>query len=130
LRATSVGVEVELVGDATWLWLDRREVGGVERDGVAVDVGDGKGNFEGGDGGDAAVELTMGWVKPGIWPERAGVEAVGAGVGGEVEVEGAVFLEEDEDVLHFLAEELEFGRVGEEWLVLNWNLAKRNIGEC
>jgi hypothetical protein len=36
-----------------------------------------------------------------------GVEAVRAGKGAEVEVEGAVFLEQDEDVLDVLSEELE-----------------------
>ena len=89
------------------------EVGGIEGDGLAVDVGDGEGNFEWRYGGDGAVEVDDGLGEAGDLGCGVGVEAIGSGVGGEVEVEGAILLEEDEDVLDVLAEELEFSVVGE-----------------
>ncbi len=51
---------------------------------------------------------TIGWTKPGVCAVGLRKQAVGTGVGAEVEVKGSVLLEENEDVLDMPAEQIEF----------------------
>ena len=110
----AVGINVEFMGDADVGVIDRGDVGRVERDGLAVRIDHGEGDFEGRDAADGAVEVDDGLGEAGDGCCGMRVEAFGTGVGGEVEVEGAVLLEEDEDVLHLFAEQLELGVVRED----------------
>ena len=103
----AVDVEIELAGEADVAVVGTGDVGWVKRDDFAVNVGDRCRDAKGKDGGDSTVEVDDGLVETGDLRFGLGVEAVGAGVGAEVEVEGAVFLEENEDVLDVLAEEFE-----------------------
>ena len=113
----SVEIEVELGGGGYVRVVVGADVGGIERDGFAVGVGEGEGDAEGLDGGDAAVGVDDGLIEARNLVGRMREEAFGSGVGSEVEVEGAVLLEEDEDVFHMLSEELELFSVGEQGLV-------------
>lgn len=110
----TVTIHVELVVDGDVIVIGAREIGWVERYRLATDVDHGKRNFKRGDGGDSAVEVDDGLNKAGHFRRWMGVQAVSAGISGEVKVKGAVFLEEDEDVLDLFAEEFQLGLLGED----------------
>lgn len=114
IACDTVTVHVELVVDGDVIVIRASEIGWVERYRLATDVDHGKRNFKRGDGGDGTVDVDDGLNKAGYFRRGMGVQAVSAGISGEVKVKGAVFLEEDEDVLDLFAEEFQLGLLGED----------------
>ena len=124
----TVTIHVELVVDGDVIVIGASEIGWVERYRLAVDVDHGERNLKRGDGGDSAVEVDDRLNKAGYFRRGMGVQAVGAGISGEVEVKGAVFLEEDEDVLDLFAEEFQLGLLGEDGFAGGGDSPARDLG--
>ena len=76
-------------------------------------AGDRLRNQKGGDGADRAVGQNDRLDEAGGFGGGLGEQSTSAGVGAEVEVKGAVLLEENEDVLDVLAKQSEFLSVSE-----------------
>ena len=85
--------------------VEGRDVGRIEEYGVAVNIGDRIRDFKRVDGGELASRVNEGLIVTGGIGSRAIsilIKSVGAWIGTEVEIEGTIFLEEDENVLDFL----------------------------
>src|SRR5208337_4105545 len=77
---------------------------GVQRHCIAVNVLDGLGNQEWGNGFNVSSCIDDRLVKTRSFASGLREQAPGSGIGAEVEVEGTVFLEENEDILNVLTE--------------------------